>query len=290
MEETVFRNQGTLDEYDVVIKGHEFSRIMNYFSNKPLLAFTIIFAIIAGVMPLFFSIFMGDMLNVMQEETNFLDQIKDIVVKLILFILAENISMGINMQLRFMAIPYFMRDLRRNLFHAFLEKDIEYFDRVPTGVMCGRISQDVTLINEIFIDKLCTALQMLAQSAGGIIVTFVAIWQIGLIGLASLFVAGIIYIVGDKIVAKIWVEYNESASAAASKAEEIISSFRTIKSFDCELKESGLFKNQIVSVDNVFKKTSIAQGVKDGLISLVLNGKGDQAAGNGSAGKEGQRA
>ena len=67
-------------------------------------------------------------------------------------------------------------------------------------------------------------------------------------------------------------EYNEGASAAASKAEEIITSFRTFKSFDCELKESEIFKSQLISVDNVFKKTSISQAAKDSFISLVLNG------------------
>ena len=215
---------------------------------------------------------MGDMLNIMQENSNFLNKIKQVILKMALFIIAEIVSMGINMQLRLTSIPQFMSDLRKNLFHAFLEKDITYFDKVPTGVMVGRISQDVTLINEIFIDKFCTALMMLAQSCGGIIVTLVTMWQVGLIGIASLVIAGMIYVIGDKIVAKIWIEYNESASAASAKAEEILSSFRTIKSFDCELKESTLFKKQITSVDNVFKKTSIAQGIKDGLISLVLNG------------------
>ena len=269
---TMFRKQGSLDEYEGEMRGREFTRIIKYFSNKALLFFTIFFAIAAGVMPLLMNLFMGDMVNVMATGTNFLKKFKPIIFKLIGFTIGQFVVMGINMQLRFTSNPAFMRDLRRNLFRAFLEKDIEYFDRVPTGVMVGRISQDVTLIHEIFVDKLCTALQMLAQSLGGIILSFVVMWQAALIGVGTICLAGLVYYFGDKIVDKIWVEYNESASAAASKAEEIITSFRTIKSFDCELRESELFKSQLVSVDNVFKKTSIAQGVKDGLISLILNG------------------
>lgn len=270
--QSTFRNQGSLDDYDGVLRGHEFIRTIKYFSNKPLFAFTIIFAIFGGVMPLLMNLFMGDMVNVMADGNNFLNKFKPIIFKIIGFTIAQCVVMGINMQLRFTANPFFMRDLRRNLFRAFLEKDIEYYDKIPTGVMVGRISQDVTLVHEIFIDKLCTALQMVAQSIGGIILSFATMWQAALIGVAAVCIAGCIYYFGDKIVDKIWVEYNESASAAASKAEEIITSFRTIKSFDCELKESEIFKGQLVSVDNVFKKTSIAQGVKDGLISIVLNG------------------
>ncbi|KAK8876060.1 hypothetical protein M9Y10_006244 [Tritrichomonas musculus] len=270
--QSTFRNQGSLDEYQGEMKGHEFVRIMKYFSNKALLVFTIIFAVFGGVMPLLMNLFMGDMVNVMAEGNDFLKRFKPIIFKLIGFTCAQCAVMGINMQLRFTANPFFMRDLRSNLFRAFLEKDIDYYDLTPTGVMVGRISQDVTLVHEIFIDKLCTALQMLAQSIGGIILSLCTMWQAALIGIGAVCVAGCIYYFGDKIVDRIWVEYNESASAAASKAEEIITSFRTIKSFDCELKESEIFKSQLVSVDNVFKKTSIAQGVKDGLISVVLNG------------------
>ena len=268
----MFKKQGTLDEYEGELKGKEFFRTMKYFSNKALLFFTIFFAILAGIMPLFMNIFMGDMVNVMADGIDFMNRFKPIIYKLIGFTFGQFLVMGINMQLRFTSNPSFMRDLRQNLFHAFLEKDIEYYDRVPTGIMVGRISQDVTLVHEIFIDKMCTALQMLAQSFGGVILSFVVMWHAALIGVGTLCIAGIIYVIGDKIVDKIWIEYNENASAAASKAEEIITSFRTIKSFDCELKEAELFKQQLVSVDNVFKKTSIAQGTKDGLISIVLNG------------------
>lgn len=270
--QSIFRNQGTLDEYEGSVKGHEFIRTMKYFSNKCLLVFTVLFAIIGGVMPLFQSLFMGDMVNTMAGSTGFLDEFKPVIYKIIAFNVAQVVSMLINMQLRFISNSSFMRDLRRVLFRSFMEKDIEYFDKVPTGVMVGRISQDVTLVHEIFIDKLCTSLQMISQSAGGVILSLVKMWQAAMIAVGGIIIAALIYYFGDKIVDKIWVEYNENASAAASKAEEIITSFRTIKSFDCEMKESDIFKTQLVSVDNVFKKTSIAQGVKDSLISLVLNG------------------
>lgn len=268
---TIFRAQGSNDEFEGELSGREALKILKYFSNKALMAFTILFAIFSGVMPLLMNIFMGDMVNVMNSGDNFLNRFVKIIYKLIGFNFGMLVCMGINMHLRFTANPFFMRDLRRHLFRAFLEKDITYFDRIPTGVMVGRISQDVTLIHEIFVDKLCTALQMLAQSVGGIILSLIIMWEAALIGIAAIFVAGLVYYFGDRIVDRIWIEYNESASAAASKAEEIITSFRTIKSFDCELKESQLFKGQLESVDAVFKKTSIAQGVKDAIIALLLN-------------------
>ena len=240
--------------------------------NKVLLAFTILFAIFAGVMPLLMNIFMGNMVTVMTDGSNFLHLFVPIIYKLIGFCCAQIVCMGINMQLRFIANPHFMCDLRSHLYRSMLEKDIEYFELVPTGVLVGRISEDVTLVHEIFIDKLCTVLQMLAQSVGGIILALVIMWQAALIGIGAIAIAGIVYYFGEKMIAKIWIKYNESSSAAASKAEEILTSFRTIKSFDCELKEAELYKETLDKVDSVFKKTSIAQGLKDGIIVLILNG------------------
>lgn len=249
-----------------------FFNIMKLISNKALFAFAIIFAIFYGVMPLLMNIFMGNMVDVMTAGNDFLHKFIPIIYKLIGFCCAQVVCMAIDLQLRFLANPNFMKDLRSNLYKSMLEKDIEYFDLVPTGVLVGRISEDVTLVHEIFVDKLCTVIQMLAQSIGGIILSFVIMWQAALIGVGAISISVIVYYFGEKIVAKIWIKYNESSSAASAKAEEILTSFRTIKSFDCELKEAKLYKDSLDDVDDVFKKTSIAQGIKDGAIVLILNG------------------
>lgn len=117
---SMFRMQGSLDEYEGTTRGHEFRRIIKYFSNKALAFFTVFFAIVAGVMPLLMNLFMGDMVNVMAGGTDFLNKFKPIIYKLIGFTIGQFLVMGINMQLRFTANPSFMRDLRRNLFHELM--------------------------------------------------------------------------------------------------------------------------------------------------------------------------
>ena len=73
-----------------------------------------------------------------------------------------------------------MVDLRRALYTALMKKDMSYFDLVPTGVLIGRISQDVTLLFQIYIDKLMLAIQDLAQALGGIILSLITMWQVAL--------------------------------------------------------------------------------------------------------------
>ena len=269
---SAFRSQGSLDEFEGK-RGKELIRTLKLVSNKPLFALCFIFAIFGGVMPLLMNIFMGDMVNAFSTPgTDFLDSLVPIIYKMIGFCVGILVVMFINITLRLIVNPFFMRDLRRNLYKSYMELDIDYFDKVPTGVMIGRLSQDVTMIHEIFVDKLASTFQLLAQSLGGIILAFVTCWHCALIGTATALVAAVVFYVGEKVIDKIWLEYNESSSAATEKAEEVITSFRTIKSFDCELKEAKLYQQTLVQVDNVFKKTSIAQGIKEGLVAILMHG------------------
>ena len=170
-------------------KGHEFFRILKYFSNKALFIFSLIFSILLGAVPFIFYLIMGDMINVITETTNFLSEFHKVMIKIIVFIIFQNAVLTICTQLRSLSVPYFMRDLRRQLFNSYLSKDIEYYDEVATGIMISRISQDVTLVSGIFVGKLGASLQMLAQTIGGVTVTIVSVWQAGLIMIGSLIIS-----------------------------------------------------------------------------------------------------
>lgn len=263
-------SQESTDTPIEVVHGHEFIRIMKYFSNKALFVFAIIFSILLGAVPFIFYLIMGDMITIITETTNFLEEFHKVMIKIIVFIIFQNAVLATCTQLRSVSVPFFIRDLRRQLLNSYLASDIEYFDEVSTGIMVSRISQDVTLVTGIYVGKLSAALQMIAQTIGGVTVTVVSVWQAGLIMIGSLVISGFIYFYGDRIVNKIWAEYSANQTDAASKAEEIITSFRTVKSFDCELKESQIYKEKMKNVDTILKRHSIAQGTKEGLILLVL--------------------
>ena len=267
--QSAFRSSGTDD--DVARSGGEFWKILKYYSNKGLLAFTVLMSLVCGVLPLINNIFLGDFMNTMNADTNFMSGLKQVIYKMTGFCCGMIIAMGLNFGLRAHANPAFMLDLRRLTYDAFMEKDIAYYDQSSTGVLVGRLSQDITLIHEIFIDKVLNVIQNLAQSIGGLILALITCWRVGLPCVGVIILCALVYYFGDKIVDKIWVAYNESSSQASSKAEEAITSFRTIKSMNTEEWEAGLYKQSLIDVDKVFQKTSIAQGVKDFLISILLN-------------------
>ena len=261
-----FRPHGSTDEDEVTVTGGEFFRIMKYFSHKFALSLAILFAMLAGATPLVMNIFLGDMLNVISSGTFTDAQLKDVVLRIVYLAIALNLVMTINFGMRGYSNPAFMVDLRRELYTSLMKKDIPFFDVTPTGILIGRLSQDVTLLFQIYIDKFLMAVQDLTQVFGGIILSLVTMWRVALPCCGVMIVCALIYVIADRIIDKLWEEFNNSSSTATSKAEEVITSFRTIKSFDNELFEAAEYRRALKSVDAVFDKTSIAQGIEDGFI------------------------
>lgn len=214
---------------------------------------------------------MGDLMNAMNSKDDILPKLTKVVINMAIFVACMQVVNVFTFAFRGVANSSLMVDLRRKLYSSFMGQDIKYFDKTPTGVLIGRLSQDVTLIHEMYIDKMLTACQNLAQALGGVILALITCWQIALAAIGVIFISTLVYYIGDKIIDKLWVAFNETSTSATNKAEEVITSFRTIKSFDNELYEAHQYSLDLAAINNVFKKTSIAQGVKDGIISFLIN-------------------
>jgi ABC-type multidrug transport system fused ATPase/permease subunit len=53
-----------------------------------------------------------------------------------------------------------MCGVRRELYVAPMARAISYFDITPTGILISRLSQDVTLLFQVYMDKRLMALQL----------------------------------------------------------------------------------------------------------------------------------
>ena len=266
----IFKTHGSQDASDVQLKGNEFGRSIRLITNRCAFGFGIFFAIVAGAYPVLINITMGNMLTTMTTQLDFLGAMKTLALRLFFINLGMIAAMTLCMSIRMYANACYLVDLRRSVYTSLMNQDVPFFDATPTGVLISRLSEDVTLIRETYIDKLMMIVQNLAQAVGGVILAFITAWIVTLAVFIALPISAIIYWVGDRCIDKLWVQYNDSSSAAASKAEEIISSFRTVKSFDNELYEADLYCSQLDGVNDVFKKTSVAHGIKDGLIQFFV--------------------
>jgi ABC-type multidrug transport system fused ATPase/permease subunit len=116
-----------------------------------------------------------------------------------------------------------------------------------------------------------TTVQNLSESVAGIVMALIVMWQVALPCIGVIIVSTIVYVFGDRMLNKLWDKFNQCSSAATSKAEEVVTSFRTVKSFDNELHEAKKYKTALAAVDDVFRSTSIVQGVRDAIMWTLVN-------------------
>ena len=210
------------------------------------------------------------MVDVFSSE-NFFEDFIPVILNMVYYVIGMFLASSISYAIRTWCNSAFIKDLRDRVYRNLIEQGIDFFDRTPTGVLIGRLSQEITMIQETYYEKLLNSFQKMGESLDGIIIAFVKCWRLALPGILVILLCLIIFVIGDKIIESIWIKHNECLTTANNKAEEAISSFRTIKSFDNEIYEASIYKKQLTDVDDVFFKTGIAQGTKDGIICTLSN-------------------
>lgn len=166
--------------------------------------------------------------------------------------------------------PWFLSDIRKAIYNKLMMADIPYFDSTETGTLISRITQDCAIINEIYVTKFIQAFQNMVQTVAGIILSFIVSWRVTLSVILAIPLAGAVFLYGEYLISKIWHNFNASNTTAATKAEQVILAFRTVKSFDNELLEADNFHRSIKEVDTIYDKISYIRGIKDGAIQIFM--------------------
>jgi ABC-type multidrug transport system fused ATPase/permease subunit len=269
---TVFKKQGSQDDENVEVKGDEFIRSIKLFRNKPALVAGLFFTMCAGGAPLLMNIVIGDMMTVMTTEGSFSGKITELIEKMVGVIVGMAIITALGIGFRVLINPFYMIDLRQYVYASLLELDVEYFDATPTGVLIGRLSEDITLVRETYLDKGAQIIQSFAQALAGLILAFATCWRVALVCSPAIPLSAVTFVIGEALVDRLWLKFNAASSACIAKAEEVIMQFRTVKAFDCEVFESDNYSTGLKSVDDVYKTTSLVHATKDGLIAMYIWG------------------
>lgn len=163
----------------------------------------------------------------------------------------------------------YSNDVKMKMLDSLLELDISFYDEVPSGILIGRLSEDVTLITTVHIEKMLTVIQNLTQAIVGVILAFVYSWRVALAIFPAIPFSMIVYMTCNIFLNKLWAKYNDSVTECIDKADEAINSIRTVKSFDCELREAQIYTKNITTIRSIVAKQSIIGGLKDGIISFL---------------------
>jgi ABC-type multidrug transport system fused ATPase/permease subunit len=271
MRVAVFKKQGSQDDdAAIVVKGNEAWRTISFFRYPWAMIVGVIFTIAQGGSPFLMNIVMSDMMNVMTQDamSDFVDFVVDLCLKFVAVVCGMAVITALSIGIRVWMNPIFMTDLRDATYRAVLDLDIEFFDANPTGTLVSRLSEDVTLIRETYIDKGYSIIQSLSQALIGIIIAMSTVWRVTLACLPAVPLAAATYMLGEFLVERQWYRFHDESTATGAKAEEVITQFRTVKAFDCELHEAQMYANGLHNVHDIYKDTSWIHGIKDGLITF----------------------
>jgi ABC-type multidrug transport system fused ATPase/permease subunit len=82
----------------------------------------------------------------------------------------------------------------------------------------------------------------------------------------------VIWIIGEGRINKLWAEFRDTTTATAAQAEEVVTNFRIVKSFDKELYESANDAKGLCDVHDVVVKANHVHEIKNGLMQLLAHG------------------
>ncbi|OHT11402.1 ABC transporter family protein [Tritrichomonas foetus] len=245
--------------------------IMSFFTKKFGLVLTLVFALACGIVQILLNLALGQVTEVLVsgnvDKSSFNKEMLKFTIVTIAFMVATAGCFGS----RGFANPECRHDLLRALHRQILNQDISFFDETPTGILISRLSEDTALVYGVYVEKVQMAVQDIVSIFGGIILALITVWRVTLLAIAILVVCMIIFWVSTKVVNKYFDILNEKSSIATSKAEEVITSFGTVKSFDNELYELRSYKSKLKDVNNMIRKTSLVKGISDGIILALIN-------------------
>ncbi|KAK8841866.1 hypothetical protein M9Y10_026818 [Tritrichomonas musculus] len=267
---SVFRETGSIGE-NIKVHGNEFFRILHFYKQKAVFVLVLLVTIVSGILPMLMMIILGDAFDASMGN-DFLGTFTKGLLKVAYMNIAMIVLLALAFSLRGFADKSFVKNLRDKIFSNIMEQDISYFDETSSGMLMARLSEDVTFVLNTYVEKLLTAVQYIVQIIGGIIIGFIYSWRITVICALIVPICLILYYVGEYFVSKKWLEFRDSSAYLSGKAEEVLTGFRTVKSFDNELYEYEEYSKGLDDVHKIVVKTAKIHAIKNSLLFFFVWG------------------
>ncbi|CAG9561787.1 unnamed protein product [Danaus chrysippus] len=162
--------------------------------------------------------------------------------------------------------------IRQEYLKATLNQDFEYFDTHKTGDFASKVTSDVIKLEDGIGEKLATFIYYQVTFISSIIMALIKGWKLTLLCLISLPVT--LVIIGMAFFLSSRLAYKEAvvSALAGSKAEEVLSSIKTVFAFSGQQKELEKYEGYLSEIRSTNIKKGIFNGVLMGSIFLCLFG------------------
>jgi ATP-binding cassette subfamily B (MDR/TAP) protein 1 len=228
-------------------------------------------AVVQGGMPLAFYFYFGKLVDYADKPlSELVDQIRTTSYYFFGIAVVGGLSAYANTALFLFVGERLSARIRRRLFQAIAMQDISFFDRTKTGLLITRLSEDSVTIKGLFSEKLGGMFVGLCQCIGGLGFAFYYSWSMTLVMLGMAPIMGIAIGVQGKLTVWFTKQGSDASANAVAVAEEVITNFRTVKSFAAEEREVERFTNSLGSILSVAYKKAFLQGGSLGFTTTCI--------------------
>jgi ABC-type multidrug transport system fused ATPase/permease subunit len=181
--------------------------------------------------------------------------------------------------------PYFKYDLSMALMSALMAQDSEFYDERQTGALLTGLSDDVSDACTIYTERMVLLSWVVCQWVSGLWICLSQSWKPTIVILICAPLYSAVDYYGKQVMERMSLEQRERSTRVTSKSEEILSSFRTVRAMDAEMREYEVYKKRLFDVREVTVKASAVSGTREfirtiihwGMSSVILYMTGTQA-------------
>ncbi|XP_038978077.1 ABC transporter B family member 11-like [Phoenix dactylifera] len=244
--------------------------------NKPELPVFLlgsIAAIVNGVILPIFAILLSNVINAFYEPPHTLK--KDSKFWSLLFLVFGLLSLlALPARSYFFAIAgsKLIRRIRLMTFEKVINMEIEWFDKAEnsSGTIGARLSADAAAVRSLVGDALALIVQNTATMVSGLLIAFLANWQLSLIILALIPLIGLNGYIQVKFIKGFSADAKMMYEEASQVANDAVGSIRTVASFSAEEKVIKLYKEKCEGPLRTGMKQGIISGMGFGISFFLL--------------------
>ncbi|CAF1376268.1 unnamed protein product, partial [Rotaria sordida] len=153
------------------------------------------------------------------------------------------------------------RTIRQILFQSILKKDVVFFDTHKTGELSVRLTDDINKIHDGIGNKFGSVIEVSTTFTSCIIIGFIKGWKLSLVIFSFSPIIAITAVILFRIVTRMTAIELKAYGRAGIVAEEVISSIRTVLSYNGQEREIQRYEQYLDDA----KKCGIRKGVTTGI-------------------------
>jgi ATP-binding cassette, subfamily B (MDR/TAP), member 1 len=160
--------------------------------------------------------------------------------------------------------------IRKMLFNALMEKDVEFCDVHSSGTLVSRLTTEQTILQNGVGEKVGMFLQQSSQSLIGVAIAFYYSWKLTLVLLAATPLLALGMALMTMFIQRSSRGSSDDFAAANSIATEVLGGFRTMVSFSREEYSKRLYADSLVAATKQGRYRAWLQGVGMGSTFFFL--------------------